>query len=111
MIKNDFLKLPTFLNRRMTHDTKIISNIEYQQMITHIISNLDKKTLENGVKKELYFDSITEQQKFYHQIDACAVLIDNTVKINPDTWPHTSYYISDKFDFNGVRVKIFIQTS
>ncbi len=95
----------------MTSNTKFISYGEYQKMITHIAHNLDKKMLEDGVKKTLYFDSTTEQQKHYHKIDACAVLAGDTVNINPDTWDHQSYYTSDKFDVNGIRFKIFIHTS
>ena len=80
-------------------------------MMINIANNLDQNKLSNGAKKSLYFDSTTEQQKHYHQIDACAVLSDGKININPDAWDNTSYYTSDKFESDGIRFKIFISKS
>lgn len=92
----------------MSQSTKKMSFDEYQKMVNYIALSIDRKNLEDGAKKSLYFDSITEQQKHYHQIDACAVLSDGKLNINPQTWSNTSYYISDKFESDGIQFKIFI---
>ncbi len=86
-------------------EEQTITISEYFEQVRDSIS---KEFLQNGLARAA--QGITSQQLKEHGVDACVVTyLDNDLMcVNPVSWAHTEYYISDVFTKDDIRYKVFV---
>ncbi|MHA2083719.1 MAG: hypothetical protein ACXABD_08185 [Candidatus Thorarchaeota archaeon] len=85
--------------------------ITISEYFEQIRGSVSKDFLQNGLARAA--QGITSQQLKEHGIDACVVTyLDNDLMcVNPVSWGHTEYYISDVFTKDDIRFKVFVGES
>ena len=91
-----------------TETKKTITMSEYFDQIQESVS---EDFLQKGISRAP--QGITCQQLTEHGIDACVVTyLDNDLMcVNPVSWAHTDYYISDVFTKGEIKFKVFVGES
>ncbi len=87
--------------------TKILTEEEFDKMMTSMSENIGADFLKKSLNTT---GQITEQQKQQHDIDVCVVEYQSEGYLmgNPVHWCGANYYISEKFEKDGIKFKIFI---
>lgn len=87
--------------------TKILTEEEFNSHMKEIAKDIDADFLK---KSKNTTGRDTEEQKKQHDIDVCVVQYQSEGYLmgNPVHWCGATYYISEKFEKDGIRFKIFI---
>ena len=89
--------------------TKTISQEQFDDNMKKMAEDIGPEFLKKALDSNTTCHD-TEAQKKQHDIDVCVVTYQSEeyMMANPVHWCPASYYISEKFEKDGIRFKIFV---
>ena len=97
----------------MSSPDQEVQTITIDEYFKMCADSIDGDFLKKGIERSIQENSDTDIELKKHNIQACVVtyLDNDTLCINPVSWAHTSWYISDEYEKDGITFKVFVGQS